>query len=140
MKRTFKQPIEPAGDYSLLSHGMRTFETVYILDAMMLADKGQPSDEFISRLNEVVDQVEVWYVLKFGRTLPTVPTAEDGMAAISEFRTLGHVLSNVEAALLFGLAHKEQCAIMALAAIQQLRQLRERYCKRTAMHTAASSF
>lgn len=117
---------------------MRTFETVYILDAMMLADKGIPSSEFISRLNEVVDQVEVWYVLKFARPLPAVPTNEDCVASLSEFRTLGHVLSNVEAAMLFGLAHKEQCAAMALAAIQQLRQLRERYGKPPLIHAVAS--
>jgi len=121
-------------------HCMRTFETIYILDAMALANRGTPSGEFATRLNEVVDQVEIWYVLKFGHPLPAGTNAYEHISSPTEFRTLGHVLCNVEAALQFDLAHKEQCAAMALAAIQQLRQLREHYCKQKEMHTVVSSF
>lgn len=79
----------------------------------------------LSQIDENMERLEIWYVLRFGRKVPPPSTPLTPPPDLRlELLAVSHTLSNLEIAINMGLAEHERCSGIALEALQNLRAIR----------------
>lgn len=80
----------------------------------------------LAELDDALERLEIWYVVRFGRKLPAA-LGQPSLPSVElriELLNVAHALSNLEIAINMGLAEQGRCANIALEAIHTLRGVR----------------
>ncbi|MCW8133555.1 MAG: hypothetical protein KIS92_24640 [Planctomycetota bacterium] len=95
------------------------------LDELGQSEKWAQTAEVLRALDEAMERLEIWYVLRFGRKIPlqAAPSAAPPDLRL-ELLSVSHTLSNLEIAMNMGLAEQDRCSLLALEALQSLRTIR----------------